>query len=275
MPAIPALQLPHQQQMPILGFGTYQLKGDACENAVQTALSIGYRHIDTADFYQNHAAVGAGIKSSGVPRKEIFVTSKVWRDHLHYDDVISNCRRALKEMNLEYLDLWLIHWPNNAIPLEETLRAMTKLVKDGLIKNYGVSNFTISRMKEALKLAEVPIANNQVEYHAQLNQDDLRTFCQKNNVTVTAYSPLAQGGSAKDELLIEIGKKHNKNASQIALRWMVQKNIAPVPKASTPERIKGNFEIFDFELTAAEMKAINERKERKRLITWDVADFDT
>ena len=274
MPAIPALSLPHQQSMPILGFGTYQLKGAVCQKAVQNALSVGYRHIDTADFYQNHASVGAGIKHSDIPRKDIFVTTKVWRDHLRYEDVLSSCKRSLKEMDLEYLDLWLIHWPNNDIPIAETFKAMATLVKDGLIKNYGVSNFTIARLKDSLPHAEIPIANNQVEYHAQLNQEELRAFCQEHNITLTAYSPLAQGGSVKDELLIEIGKRHNKSASQVALRWMVQKNISPVPKATALERIKNNFEIFDFELTPTEMAAINDRKVWKRLITWDVAGFD-
>ena len=274
MPMLPPVQLPHNQKMPVLGFGTYPLKDAACRDAVRNALQVGYRHVDTADIYGNHLPVGEGLRESGVPRSEIFLTTKVWRDHLKHADVLASAKRLLKELQFEYIDLLLIHWPNKEVPLAETLKALGQLVSDGLIRNYGVSNFTIKRLTEALACAPSPIAVNQVEYHPHLNQEELRQFCQEKKVVVCSYSPLAKGDVASDELLIKIGAAHKKTPAQVTLRWHLQKGLVPLPKATARERIQSNFDIWDFELSPAEMREIDARKIWKRGINWDVAEFE-
>jgi diketogulonate reductase-like aldo/keto reductase len=274
MTDIPNVSLNPQGEMPMLGFGTYPMKGEESRRAVEIALECGYRHLDTALAYDNHIPVGEGMKASGVPREAIFLTTKVMRDRLHYPDVLRACEQSLKELQTDYLDQFLVHWPNNDIPMEETFRAMAELIERGLIRTCGVSNFTASRLKKAIALGLAPISVNQVEYHPFLNQKDLHRFCVEMGVVVTAYSPLAQGKIAGDELLESIGRKYGKSAAQITLRWLLQRGIVSIPKSASRERIEGNLEIFDFELSPDDFTAIDDRDIWKRLINWDVADFD-
>ena len=274
MPQIPTLPIAPQGQIPLLGFGTWQLSGDQARDAVHAALDFGYRHIDTAIGYGNHVPVGAGIRASGVPREAIFLTTKVPRENLHYADVIARCEQSLKEIQVDYLDLYLVHWPNNDIPMDETFRAMHDLIDRGRIRACGVSNFTASRLERALALDIVPIGNNQVEYHPFLNQKDLDRLCREQGVTLTAYSPLAQGKVADDPLLQGIARKYGKTPAQVTLRWLLDKEIVAIPKSASRERIASNLDIFDFDLAPEDFEAIDDRQVWDRLIRWDVAEFD-
>jgi diketogulonate reductase-like aldo/keto reductase len=271
---IPALPLAPQGSIPLLGFGTFPMKGDECRQAVRTALECGYRHIDAADAYGNHEAVGAGIRDSGIPREEIFLVTKVMRDRLRYDDFIEAGERSLRELKTDYLDLLLIHWPNNDVPLEETLRALSHLRLKGKINAAGVSNFTAKRLERALALDILPIGVNQVEYHPFLNQKALHQFCKENDVILTAYSPLAQGKVSEDSALQQIGSKYGKSAAQVAIRWLIQKGIVAIPKASSREHIRSNLDSIHFELTLEDFDAVDGMDRGLRLINWDVADFD-
>jgi 2,5-diketo-D-gluconate reductase B len=266
--------LPSKQKMPMLGLGTFELRGDEGARSVEAAIRHGYRHIDTALGYNNHTAVGQGIARSGVQREELFVTSKIPRRELAYEDVLHAYDRSLRELKLSYLDLFLIHWPNNDIPLADTLRAFACLVDTGRIKNVGVSNFTTWRLKEALDLNLVPIAVNQVEFHVLLNQEKMRAYCAEKGVALVAYSPLAQGGLLKNETLAEIATAHGRTTPQVALRWLLQKGIGAVPRSQSPERQASNFDVFNFSLTADEVRRIDQLKERRRLITFWPGEFE-
>ncbi|MBW3623371.1 MAG: aldo/keto reductase [Armatimonadetes bacterium] len=274
MPDSPTLPLRPQGEIPLLGFGTYPMKGDECRRAVETALDCGYRHLDTADAYGNHDAVGAALQSAAVPREQIFLTTKVMRDKLRYEQVIEVAERSLRELQTDYLDLFLVHWPNNEIPMEETFRAMARLIEEGKIRACGVSNFTVSRLDRALALDLGPISVNQVEYHPFLNQKDLHRFCTERGVALTAYSPLAQGKIAGDPTLEEIAQKYGKSPAQVTLRWLLQRGIVAIPKASSRPHIEANLNILDFELSSEDFRRIDNRERWERLITWDVADFD-
>jgi diketogulonate reductase-like aldo/keto reductase len=271
---IPTLPLKLQGEIPIMGFGTYPMKGDECQRAVEAALELGYRHLDTADNYGNQEPVGAAIKASGIARGELFVTTKVPRERLRFDDVIRTCENSLRELRTDYLDLYLVHWPNNDIPMEETFRAMARLLDDGRIRAFGVSNFTASRLERALALEIAPIAMNQVEYHPLLNQTDLHQFCEANGVAITAYSPLAQGKIADEPAVREVARRVGRAPGQVTLRWLYQRGIVAIPKASSREHIRENLEVLDFELPPEEFRAMDTIDRWVRLINWDVAEFD-
>ncbi len=259
--------------MPQLGFGTFKLKGEEGTEAIRTALACGYRHLDTAAMYENHREVGEGLRLSGVARDEVFITSKVWFDKLHYDGVIDTCLSALEEIGTDRLDLFLVHWPNEKIPTEETFRAMTDLIRDKKIRNFGVSNFTVRRLREALAETTAPIAVNQVEYHVHLNQEKLLRFCHENGIQVVAYCPLGSGRLTDDAELAAIGKAHGKTAAQTALRWLLQKGIAPIPKATARERIESNFTVLDWCLSDDEMRRIDALHRNERICDWDRGGF--
>lgn len=268
------LQLKSGNRIPVLGLGTWQLNGEECINAVSLAIELGYRHIDTAEGYGNHEQVRAGIARSGIGREELFITSKVSHTNLRKTDLLRACDKALKELGTDYLDLYLVHWPNSSIPMEETFEAMAELVDAGKVRDIGVSNFTISHLKEAIQVSPKPISVNQVEYHAYLNQEDLLTECGKHGIILTAYSPLARGQLLNEPVLTSIASAHNKTVPQIALRWLVQKGIVVIPKARSKEHLMDNMNIFDFELTDDEMARINSIGIRKRLINPPWAEFD-
>ena len=262
------------QRMPMLGLGTFELQGEAGAESIKNAIQHGYRHIDTAIGYDNHDAVGQGIKKADISREELFVTSKIPRDELAYDDVLKTCERSLKELDVSYLDLFLVHWPNNEIPLEQTLRALAQLLDQGLIKNAGLSNFTTWRLREALDLDIAPIAANQVEYHVYLNQEKLRVFCANHDIALVAYSPIAQGALLDDPLLEEFAAKHNKTVAQVALRWLLHKNIGAIPRSQSAERQAANFALFDWQLSRAEIEQIDQIKKKKRVIQYWPGEFE-
>ena len=260
--------------MPMLGLGTWELTGRECARTVSRALRLGYRHIDTAVFYDNHKDVAAGIEDSGVDRGDIFITTKVWRDKLHFDDVLRECDHSLKELELDCVDLLLVHWPNSAIPLAETLRAFRRLLDEGKIRDAGVSNFTVKHLAQAVALDEEPIAVNQVEYHPFLNQQVLLDYCQANGVVLTAYAPLARGRVKGDTLLTSVARHCSRSEWQVALRWMVQKGIVVIPKASSDEHLKANMDIFDWTITDEDMASLDANPTRFRLMNWDVGEFE-
>ncbi len=244
--------------MPALGFGTWKLTGEDAVNSVDFALREGYRHIDTAQIYENEAEVGKGIKKSGVVRDQIFLTTKVWRNHFADKSVMESIDESLKKLQTDYIDLLLVHWPFPETPIAQMVEGVLKAQEAGKAKRIGVSNFTVAQMAEAMKVSGGKICNNQVEYHPYLTQKPVLDYVRQNNMVLTAYSPVARGKAIKDAAIREIGLKYGKNAAQVTLRWFIQQdNVAAIPKSATPENIKSNFDIFDFELSAEDMKTIH------------------
>jgi 2,5-diketo-D-gluconate reductase B len=251
--------------VPKLGFGTWQIEGPECQEAVEDALAIGYRHIDTARAYGNEEHVGRGIAAAGVPRNEFFLTTKIPHQEYAPDDLRRVAEESLQKLQVEGLDLLLLHWPNPDFPLEETLGALIGLRDDGLIKHLGVSNFPAKLLREALEVA--PVFADQVEFHPFLGQDALVELAAEKDFMVTAYSPLARGRVPDDATLREIGEAHGKTAGQVALRWLLDKpQVATIPKASSHERRVENFEVFDFELTDEERERIEALPKGERII---------
>jgi 2,5-diketo-D-gluconate reductase B len=242
--------------IPRLGLGTWQITGDAAREAVRHALDIGYRHVDTARAYDNEREVGRGIAESGVPRDDIFITTKVPHTDAAPGRVRASAEASLEDLGVDRVDLMLLHWPNPDVPLEDTLAAMTALQEDGLAARIGVSNFPPGMFRRALELA--PLATNQVEYHPFLAQDALLEVCEEHDAVLTAYSPLAHGKVPEDPTLREIGANHGKSAGQVALRWLLdQPRVVVVPKAAGTQRRAENLDVFDFELTAEERARID------------------
>ena len=251
--------------VPKLGFGTWQIEGPECQEAVEDALEIGYRHIDTARAYGNEAEVGRGIAAAGVPRNEFFLTTKIWREEYAPGDLQRAAEDSLKNLQVDCLDLLLLHWPNPDFPLEETLGALAGLRDEGLILHLGVSNFPAGMLRDALSVA--PIFADQVEFHPFLNQDALVELAAEKDFMVAAYSPLARGKVPRDETLREIAEAHGKTAGQVALRWLLDTpQVCALPKASSHERRVENFEVFDFELTDEDRAAIDALPKGERII---------
>lgn len=244
-------------QMPALGFGTWKLTGQECAKSVDFALGEGYRHIDTAQIYENEAEVGDGIRQSAVDREKIFLTTKVWRNHFAGDNVMASVDESLGKLKTEYVDLLLVHWPFPEAPVSKMVEEVVAVMEAGKARAVGVSNFTVAQMQEAQKVSGGKIAVNQVEYHPYLSQKPLLDYARKENIVVTAYSPVARGKAVKDEALAEIGRKYAKSAGQVTLRWLVQQDgIAAIPKSATPDNIRANLDIFDFELSEDDMARI-------------------
>jgi diketogulonate reductase-like aldo/keto reductase len=246
-------------RLPALGLGTYELRGQACTDTVSEALDIGYRHIDTAEYYDNQAAIGRALEATDVPREEVFLATKIWRSNLAYEDALQSARESVAELGVDAVDLLLIHWPSRSVPTKETVRAMNELQAEGLVEHIGVSNFSVAQLREAIEASETPVVANQVEYHPFQAQQDLLECCLEEDVILTAYSPLAKGRVAGDEPLREIGDRYDKSAAQVALRWLVQQDgVAAIPKASSRAHLQANRDVFDFALTDEEMERVFE-----------------
>lgn len=261
-------------RIPKLGFGTWMLEGEACVEGVRDALELGYRHIDTARNYGNEAEVGRGIAESGVPREEIWLTTKVPYERLRADEVRRDAEASLEELGTDWIDLLLIHWPNPDVPLAETLGAMRALQEEGLVRHLGVSNFPTDLLREALELA--PVIADQVEYHPYLSQRPLLRLARERDVMITAYSPFARGEVLGDPVLREIARAHDRTPAQVVLRWLLdQPQVSAIPKAATHERRVENLGALGFELGEDERARIDALARGYRRVdpgwapTWD------
>ncbi|MGE7718137.1 Aldo/keto reductase [Priestia megaterium] len=256
-------------KMPGFGLGVFKVEeGPELINAIKVAIKHGYRSIDTAAIYGNEEGVGQGIreglKEAGISRENVFVTSKVWNADLGYDATIAAYETSLKKLGLDYLDLYLIHWPVEG-KYKEAWRALETLYKEGKVKAIGVSNFQVHHLKDLMEDAEIKPVINQVEYHPRLTQKELQAFCEKHHIQLEAWSPLMQGELLDNEVLTEIANKHNKSVAQVILRWDVQNGIITIPKSTKEHRIVENASIFDFELNKEEMERIDELNQNHRV----------
>jgi 2,5-diketo-D-gluconate reductase B len=243
-------------RIPLIGLGTWELGGRTCARLVEQALRLGYRHIDTAQIYDNEREVGDGVRASGVPRGEVFVTTKIWPTHFAPLELERSAKESLTRLRLSEVDLLLLHWPNPHVPLAETLGALNKVKRAGLAHHIGISNFNVRQIEEAVRLSSEPLVCNQVEAHPFLDQTKVIAACRRHGLAVVAYSPIARGKAARDPVLVEIGKAHGKSAVQVCLRWLVQQGISVIPRTAKIERLDSNAAIFDFTLSDDEMARI-------------------
>ena len=254
-------------KIPLLGLGTWELRGRTCARLVEQALRLGYRHIDTAQAYENEREVGDGLRASGVRRDEVFITTKVWTSHFAPHDLERSTKESLNKLRVSEVDLLLLHWPNPRVPLSETLDALAHVRKLGMTRHIGVSNFTVALIEEAVAKCPASLVCNQVEYHPYLDQTKVREACARHGMAVVAYSPIAKGRIKNDELLGRIGKAHGKSGAQVCLRWLVQQNVSAIPRTSRLERLSENLDIFDFELSEHEMREISAQGSRDGRLT--------
>jgi len=244
-------------RIPAIGLGTWELRGRACARIVEQALRLGYRHVDTAQIYENEREVGEGVRGSGVRRDDVFVTTKVWTTHFAPNDLERSTKESLARLRLTEVDLLLLHWPNPQVPLVETLGALARVRQQGLARHIGVSNFTVALIEEAVVACPEPLVCDQVEFHPYLDQTRVREACARHGMAVVAYSPVAKGRIKNDRALLRIGDRYRKTAAQVCLRWLVQQNVAAIPRTSKLERLSENIEIFDFELSDEDMQEIS------------------
>ncbi|MED3786589.1 aldo/keto reductase [Peribacillus frigoritolerans] len=251
-------------KMPQLGFGVFKVKnGNETVESVKKAVEVGYRAIDTAAIYENEEGVGQAIRECGVPREELFITSKVWNTEQGYDTTLKAFEDSLNRLGLEYLDLYLIHWPGKDKYLE-TWRALEKLYKDGKVKSIGVSNFHIHHLENILANSEVKPVVNQIELHPLLTQVEIRDYCAKHEIKVESWSPLGRGNLLEEPTINHIAKKHGKSPAQVLIRWHLQHDLVVIPKSITPSRIKENAQVFDFSLSLNEMNQIDALNKNER-----------
>src|ERR1041384_2593745 len=246
----------HGARIPIVGFGSMRLKEDAGRDAILSAIRTGYRHIDTAAFYGNEKEVGDAIKASGVPRNEIFLTTKVRDNNLKADDFARSLDNSLKLLSVPQVDLLLIHWPNPAVPAAESIGALNKAKRDGLARHIGVCNYTVALLDEAWRVTKEPLVTNQIEVHPFLDQTKVIAASRRHGMSITAYCPIARGRVPGDPVLVRIGAAHGKTASQVSLRWLTQQGTIVIPGSSRPERQQENFAVLDFSIHPAEMTEI-------------------
>ena len=268
--------------IPTPGFGTFLTPdGSTCVDAVKCAISTGYAHIDTAAVYGNEKSVGEGIKQSGISRDKLFVTSKVWNTERGYDKTLRAFDKTLSDLGLEYLDLYLIHWPANELQFGkdatrlnvETWKAMERLHEEGVIRCIGLSNFMQHHAEPVMAKANICPMVDQIEYHPGFTQPECVEFCKQNNILVEAWSPLGRGNVLDNTLLMEIAKSHDKSVAQVVIRWVMQTGVLPLVKSVTPSRIKENYEVFDFELSGKEMLEIASLKTERIGADPDTCDF--
>jgi diketogulonate reductase-like aldo/keto reductase len=254
-------------KIPAIGLGTWELRGKTCARLVEQALKLGYRHIDTAQVYENEREVGDGLRASRVRRDELFVTTKVWTTHFAPNDLERSTKESLTKLRLSEVDLLLLHWPNPHVPLAETLGALAHVKKIGMAKHIGVSNFTVALIEEAVATCPEPLVCDQVEFHPYLDQTKVRQACAGHGMALVAYSPVAKGRVKGDATLARIGQAHRKTAAQVCLRWLVQQNACAIPRTSRIERLSENIDIFDFELSGEEMQTISGMASAKGRLT--------
>ena len=262
------VKLNNNVQMPILGLGVYQTPpGRVTQNSVKSALKVGYRHVDTARIYGNEADVGEAVRESGIPREDLFVTTKLWNSDQGYDSALRACESSLKRLGLEYLDLYFVHFPVPDVR-KESWRAMETLLKKGRCRAIGVSNFTIRHLAELTEESDVIPSVNQVEFHPFLYQKELLDYCQRKRIQVEAYSPLARGERFKHPRIASLAEKYSKTPGQLMIRWSIQHGLAVIPKSTREERIRENSQVFDFDISDDDMMSLDSLNEDLRL-NWD------
>ena len=254
-------------RIPAIGLGTWELRGRICARLVEQALKLGYRHVDTAQVYENEREVGEGLRASRVRRDDVFVTTKVWTTHFAPHDLERSTKESLTKLRLSEVDLLLLHWPNPHVPLAETLGALAHVKRLGMSRHIGVSNFTVALIDEAVAACPEPLVCDQVEYHPYLDQTKVKEACARHGMALVAYSPVARGRIKSEETLVRIGQTHGKTAAQVCLRWLVQQNVAAIPRTSRIERLSENIDIFDFVLSAEEMQQISQLGSAKGRLT--------
>ncbi len=242
--------------IPVLGLGTWRLEGTDAKDLVQDALEAGYRHVDTAQMYANENEVGHALRGSGIPRKELFVTTKVNLENLERTKFHKSVEESLRSLRLEFVDLLLIHWPHPRMRMEDYLEDLVMVKEEGLTRHIGISNFTTSQIARAVNFAP-DLINNQIEYHPFIDQRKVWKACRQHGLSLTAYSPLAKGLVSKNETLSEIGRRYDKTGAQVALRWLIQQDgVIAIPKTASRQRLQENLEIFDFSLSEEEMQQV-------------------
>ncbi len=266
--SVPNLKLGDNQIIPQLGFGTWMIKDrEECLDAIQVAIKAGYRHFDTAQIYGNEAFIGEALESSGVDRKDLFITTKIWNENQFWDDLIPSFYQSLENLRTDYADLLLLHFPVTELR-RPAWRRMEDLYKQGKAKSIGVSNYTIKHLEELLSECSIKPAVNQVELHIFLQQPELVEYCEENDILLEAYSPLAHGYKLNDTTIAEIAKKHSKSYSQIMIRWCLDRGFVVFPKSSHESHIKENIDVFDFELDETDMAKLKKLDEGLRTC-WD------
>jgi diketogulonate reductase-like aldo/keto reductase len=244
--------------MPALGLGTFRLEGRHAQRMIERALVEGYRHIDTAQMYGNEAAIGRGIAGTGVPREDLFLTTKIWPDRFHRPGFDRAVEESLRDLGTDYVDLLLLHWPSREVPIAETLEGMAEAVEQGRVRHAGVSNFTRALFEEAESRSTVPLAVDQVEWHPYLDQRPLRRFLAERDAVMTAYCPLALGRVMKDRVIGRIAEAHDATVGQVTLAWILSaRNTAAIPKTASPDRLAENLAAAELRLTADEIEAID------------------
>lgn len=239
------------ERLPKIGLGTWNMRGDTCYRATLSALELGYRHIDTAEMYRNEADVGRALADSGLDRSEIFVTTKVSPSHITHQGVLDAADNSLHRLGIDSIDLYLVHWPSDRIPIEESMSGMNELVNQGKVRRIGVSNFSVSQLQEAESASAARIFTNQIEYFIGYPQDAMLGYCQANEVLLTAYSPLNRGRLHSSHALAAIAAARGVTSAQVALRWLIQQdNVVVIPKSAHPDRQRENLDIFGFELSS-------------------------
>lgn len=256
MDTVPTRSLPSGDEIPVVGAGTWDIGGDAVEESVRTALDLGYTHVDTAEGYKNEAEIGEVL--SEYDREDLFLTSKVLPSNLHYDDVLESLEASLEKLGTDYLDLYLIHWPNPAISLRETLHALERAHEEGLIRNVGVSNFSKYQLMFAQKVADVPIAVNQIELHPWYYREDLLEYCHEHDIVVEAAAPLARTELFDDPVVSDIAETYEKTPAQVALKWAVQKDVVVLPKSTSESHLRQNIDLFGWDLDADDIARIDD-----------------
>ena len=267
------IKLNDETNIPVLGFGTWELPGENAREPVEMALKAGYRHIDTATIYKNHEVIGEVLASSGIDRKELFITTKLWRDDMKAEDVEMAVEIALEELKIPYIDLYLIHWPNKNVDMNKTLEEMGKLKQNGLIKSIGVSNFTIRQLEAVLETG-IEICNHQVELHPSFNQKEMIDWCRAHKISVTAYSPIGQGRDLKIEVIKKLASKYKVNEAEVILTWLRQKEIIAIPRSSDEKHITDNFASLNLTLDAHEIEVIDGVTQEKRIVRPPFAEFE-
>lgn len=254
--------------IPSIGFGTWQLRGDVAREAVAAAYQAGYRHFDTAQIYENESEVGEGLRAAGASRSDYFLTTKIWIDNCRPGDLERSAEESVAKLGVDKVDLLLLHWPNPDVPLADTIRALNRAREAGLTQHIGVSNFPTRELARAIDASSAKLVTNQVEYHPFLDQHVVMEALEVAGLALTAYSPIARGRAEDDPTIAAVAEAHGKTASQVALRWLIQQErVIAIPRSSKPERIRANFDIFDFELSGGEMTRISSLRSREGRLT--------